>query len=186
MSGMHFELSDFPLDTQKKILRKIAEEDRRKENKKKRLEANPEPDYSRLPWSDETDYMPPTTPKEKKKPKRNKYKSEKITTTLYDGSEYTFDSKKEYRRYQELEIMQLAGEISDLKLQVHFLLIPKQKLSTGKTERKCEYVADFVYTQDGKTVVEDVKGYRQGGAYRVYSIKRKLMKYVHDIEVIEV
>ena len=183
--GIHFEMSDFPLETQKKILAKFAEEDKRKEKKKKRLDPY-NPDRSQLPWSDEYDYMPSVTPKEKEKPKKSKYKSKKITTTLYDGTEYTFDSKKEYERYTQLEIMQLAGEISDLKLQVPYLLIPKQKLSTGKTERKCEYVADFVYTQDGKTVVEDVKGYRAGGAYAIFSIKRKLMKYFHDIEVVEV
>lgn len=36
------------------------------------------------------------------------------------------------------------------------------------------------------TIVEDVKGYKDGGAYRIFSIKRKLMLYIHHIRVKEV
>lgn len=72
--------------------------------------------------------------------------------------------------------------ISDLQKQVRFELIPKQ---TG--ERKCEYVADFVYTNNnGYKVVEDTKGYRRGAAYDLFVIKRKLMLQVHGIKIVEV
>jgi hypothetical protein len=54
-------------------------------------------------------------------------------------------------------------------------------------EHECAYVADFVY-QDavtGELRVEDVKGYKKGAAYNIFSIKRKLMLYIHGIRVVE-
>ena len=66
-------------------------------------------------------------------------------------------------------------------------LIPKQRLSNGKVERPVVYIADFVYKdENGQTVVEDVKGFKGSQAYATFVIKRKLMKYVHNIEVQEV
>lgn len=88
-----------------------------------------------------------------------------------------FDSRREARRYIELELMQRAGEICDLKRQVKFELIPKQR-----GERPCSYIADFVYWKDGERIVEDVKGVRT----RDYIIKRKLMLWVHGIRIQEV
>lgn len=116
----------------------------------------------------------------------SKYHAKKVQGCLADGTPHTFDSVKEWNRYQLLACRQSAGEISDLRIQVNYPLIPNQKLTTGKTMRGVIYVADFVYTEDGKTVVEDVKGYRDGGAYRVFVIKKKLMKFIHNIEVAEV
>lgn len=103
----------------------------------------------------------------------NKYGNQK---TCYDGK--TFDSKRECARYKELMLLERAGRIFDVQLQVPFVLIPKQP-----GERACSYKADFVYrTQDGKQVVEDVKGKRT----KDYLIKRKLMLYIHGIRVQEV
>lgn len=51
----------------------------------------------------------------------SKYHSKKITV---DGE--TFDSKKEYRRYRELLLLERAGLITNLQRQVKFLLIPAQ------------------------------------------------------------
>jgi len=95
--------------------------------------------------------------------------------TYVDG--IAFDSKKEAKRYQELKLLERGGVISDLDYQVKFELIPKQE-----GERPCYYVADFVYTENGKNVVEDVKGFRTD----VYKLKRKLMLWVHGIRVVEV
>ena len=92
------------------------------------------------------------------------------------------DSKKEARRKAELELMQRAGLISDLRCQVPFELIPLQKIDGKCAERACKYVADFVYTKDGKTVVEDVKGFRT----KDYIIKRKLMLWRFDIKIKEI
>lgn len=120
--------------------------------------------------------------------KKQKYHAEKVEVTLADGTPYTFASKKEHRRYMELRTMERGGLIQNLRVQVPYDLIPSQKLSNGETEKGIKYVADFVYTQNGKEVVEDVKGYRNPSsvAYRVFTIKRKLMLWVHGIEITEV
>ena len=122
-----------------------------------------------------------------------KYKNQKINV---DGM--TFDSKKEANRYKELSLLQKAGEISGLQTQVRYVLIPAQrevsdevytkgenkgKYKPGKLlERECTYVADFVYYKDGKVIVEDTKGFRT----KEYIIKRKLMLYVHHIQIKEI
>lgn len=97
------------------------------------------------------------------------------TRTVVDG--ITFDSKREAARYTELKLMQRAGLISDLRRQVKFELIPKQQ-----GERAVSYIADFVYSEDGQTVVEDVKGVRTP----VYRIKKKLMLWRHGVRIREV
>ena len=93
-----------------------------------------------------------------------------------------FDSKAEHKRYCYLKLLERHGDISDLRLQVPFLLIPRQVAPSGAKERACIYVADFVYSVGGKTVVEDVKGV----VTAEYRIKRKLLLQVHGIEVKEI
>ena len=93
-----------------------------------------------------------------------------------------FDSKAEHKRYCYLKLLERHGDISDLRLQVPFLLIPRQVAPSGAKERACSYVADFVYSVGGKTVVEDVKGV----VTAEYRIKRKLLLQVHGIEVKEI
>ena len=99
-----------------------------------------------------------------------------------------FDSMKEYRRYCELLLLEKGGIISDLQRQVKFVLIPSQKEGKKTIERECSYYADFIYhdNETGETVVEDVKGYKGGGAYAVFKIKKKLMLWVHHIKIMEV
>ena len=126
--------------------------------------------------------------------RKNKYGAKKITD-LETG--YVFDSKKEYRRWQELRFMEKAGQITELQRQVKFVLIPAQyeryeryspktgnRLKDGVRclEREVSYIADFVYGQAGKTVVEDTKGFRTDD----YVLKRKLMLHVHGIKIKEV
>lgn len=119
---------------------------------------------------------------------RSKYHSRKVTV---DG--VTFDSQKEYRRFRELCLLEKAGRITDLQRQVKFVLIPAQYepdtigkrggIKRGKLiERECSYLADFVYNQDGKQVVEDTKGYKTAE----YIIKRKMMLYKYGIRIIEI
>lgn len=108
----------------------------------------------------------------------SKYNSKK---TVVGG--HKFDSKKEARRYQELLLLEKAGEIKNLSRQVKFVLIPSQRDENGKVvERECSYKADFTYEEGIKTVVEDVKGYRT----KEYIIKRKLMLYQYGIRIREV
>lgn len=116
-----------------------------------------------------------------------KYKSKKVTI---DG--ITFMSIKESARYNQLKLMQRAGMISNLELQKPFELIPVQRLpdTVGKRggikkgkviERSVVYIADFVYTENGQTVVEDCKGMKT----KEYIIKRKLMSYILKIKIKE-
>lgn len=110
-----------------------------------------------------------------------KYRNKKVYT-----SKGTFDSKREYQRYLELKLLEKAGEIKNLQTQVEYVLIPSQKrqfaMKNGrKTEMCIKYKADFVYTKNGQICVEDVKGYKT----KEYVMKRKLMLFIHGIEVIE-
>ena len=121
----------------------------------------------------------------------NKYNNKKCTV-----NGIIFDSRKEARRYQELLLLERAGVIKSLQRQVKYVLIPAQyesferygkngqELTPGKKliERECAYVADFVYVEDGKTVIEDTKGMKT----KDYIIKRKLMLYTHGIRIREV
>ena len=112
----------------------------------------------------------------------NKYRNKKV---VVDG--IVFDSRKEGQRWKELKILESSGEIEKLERQVKFQLLPRQTGSDGKVlERKVEYVADFVYIRDGKVIVEDVKGYRGGGAYEVFKLKKKMMLYFFGIRVKEI
>ena len=94
--------------------------------------------------------------------------------TVVDG--IVFPSRKEAARYQELRLSEKAGIISDLRTQVPYELIPK----CGRN-RAIKYIADFVYTENGKTVVEDCKGMRT----EVYRIKKKMMRFIKGIEIRE-
>lgn len=104
-------------------------------------------------------------------PKRSKFGNCK---TELDG--FKFDSKREAARYSELKLLQLGRKISGLRRQVPYECVVNGMLV-------CKYIADFVYLDErGDTVVEDVKGYRT----EVYKLKRKLVRAVHGVEIIEV
>ena len=96
-----------------------------------------------------------------------KYRNKKTQVDMY-----VFDSVLEARRYKQLALLEKAGEISNLKLQVPFLLQESFR-KNGKTYRKIEYIADFVYEEKGQTVVEDTKGIKTD----VFKIKQKLFEY---------
>ena len=90
-----------------------------------------------------------------------------------------FDSAKEWRRNQELETLQRAGEISELNRQVPFVLMPSYTISDETTKqgfrtvREIRYIADFTYRlKDGTRIIEDVKGMQTD----VFKIKRKLLE----------
>lgn len=79
----------------------------------------------------------------------------------------TFASKKEMRRYAQLKLLERAGEIENLELQPRFVLIPKPN--------KISYYADFKYTENGKEVIEDVKGYET----QIFKLKHKMFKHFY-------
>ena len=104
----------------------------------------------------------------------NKYRNKKVIV-----EDYVFDSIAESKRYKELKLLLKAGEISDLKLQPRFLLQDSFK-KNGKTFRKIEYIADFQYIENGKTIVEDVKGIQTD----VFKLKHKIFEKVYpDLEL---
>lgn len=123
-----------------------------------------------------------------------------VKTKTSDGN--VFDSGKEARRWEQLLLLQKAGKIVELQRQVAYELIPAQyetyeryskkgeRLKDGcrLVERKCEYVADFVYhdAETGELIVEDVKGCKNSVAYDLFVVKRKLMLAVHSIKVKEI
>ena len=105
--------------------------------------------------------------------KQNKYRNVK---TVIDG--ITFDSKKEAKRYQELMLLNRAGEIGELMLQPEWVF-PDMKY---KSNCRVRYRADFKYLdKNGKWVIEDVKGMKTP----IYKLKWALMKYFFNIEVVE-
>lgn len=120
---------------------------------------------------------------------RRKYGNKKIE---FDG--ILFDSKKEGLHYLKLKEMEKAGEITDLRLQVPFELLPaiyreevvhlktKDKVVKRLLQRPVTYIADFVYNKDGQQYVIDVKGMRLPD----YILKKKMMLALKGIEVIEV
>jgi hypothetical protein len=96
-----------------------------------------------------------------------------VKTTI-DG--HVFDSKHEAQRYGELVALLNSGWIVDLILQPVFLI-------TVKDCRICKYIADFSYfTNNGHFVVEDAKGIRTP----VYRLKKKLVKALYGIDIMEV
>lgn len=107
----------------------------------------------------------------------NKYRAQKV---VYDG--IVFASHKEGRRYQYLKLLEKAKEISGLQMQVKHELIPPQRDEDGKYIRAVYYVSDFEYIQDGRKVVEDVKGFRT----KEYKLKKKLLLFREGITIREV
>lgn len=124
----------------------------------------------------------------------SKYKNKK---TEVDG--IVFDSGKEASYYRFLKEQEEVGEISNLRMQVSYEIIPavwedqvvhlktKDKVVRHCVQRATHYVADFVYTvtATGLEEIIDVKSAitRKNPAYR---LKKKLMRAFHNIEVIEI
>ena len=120
---------------------------------------------------------------------RPKYGNNKIKNAFG-----TYDSQLEYARFVFLSNRQKEGEITNLRRQVEYLLIPAQygtEIRHLKTkdkevrvllERPCSYIADFVYERNGKTIVEDCKG-AKAIITETAKIKKKLLLWVHGIEL---
>lgn len=121
-------------------------------------------------YPDGRKYTSAQTPTEK--PKKSKYGAVK---TEVDG--IMFDSKREASRYQELRLLEQAGEITNLRLQVPYILFPKNKHG-----RALKYIADFTYNDgNGQLIVEDAKGVKTP----VYRLKRRMMAEIYNIEIKE-
>jgi hypothetical protein len=84
---------------------------------------------------------------------RNKYGAKKTQV-----GEITFDSKKEAQRYMELQLLERAGEITNLRRQVKINLIGQYRPMYTRTGRKMRLTVDFAYVEDNIEVLEDAKG----------------------------
>lgn len=118
----------------------------------------------------------------------SKYGNQKITI-----DNITFDSTGEGLRYKELKLLAKTGQITDLQLQKKFIIVPEIRepdtvgprggVKKGKLiQSAAYYIADFVYyDKNGELVVEDFKGFKTD----LYKLKKKLMKYIYDIDIKE-
>ena len=120
----------------------------------------------------------------------SKYHSKKVSI---QGE--VFDSKKEARRFLELQMLEKAGKISGLQRQKKFVLVPAQyepettgprggRIKGKLLEREVAYYADFVYFDEEEKdfVIEDTKGVRT----KDYIIKRKLLLWLNGYRIREV
>lgn len=98
----------------------------------------------------------------------NKYRNKKVVI-----DNIKFDSQLEANRYVELKLLQRAKQISNLRLQVPFVLQEGFK-KNGRTYQAIKYIADFVYEENGQTIVEDVKS--KATMTELYKVKKKLFE----------
>ena len=105
----------------------------------------------------------------------SKYKAKPV---VIDG--IRFPSIKQGNRYKEIKLMERAGQIRNLCLEVPYIICPAVVIN-GKKSAARKYVADFVYEENGKEIVEDCKGMRT----KEYILKRHFMKHVHGIDILE-
>ena len=97
----------------------------------------------------------------------NKYHVAPAASRTVDG--IRFDSKAEMRRWQELQLLERAGEITQLERQPEYVLVDPF-VSRGHKYRGIKYRGDFRYLEAFHVVVEDCKGVRT----QAYALKRQL------------
>lgn len=104
----------------------------------------------------------------------------------YNVKHHGKDSKREARRYDDLLLLEKAGQIQDLQCQVVFVLAPSVKIAGEKKARPAlRYRADFVYKEAGVRIVEDSKDPYIRQNDKVYRLKKHLMKAILNIDILE-
>lgn len=105
-----------------------------------------------------------------KAPPGTKFGNIKVKT-----DEGIFDSKKEYRRWCDLKLLQRVGEIRNLERQVPFSIIINGK--------ECgTYKADFAYFRGEQRVIEDAKS-SATEADKYWRFKKKVIEALYDFEI---
>ena len=95
----------------------------------------------------------------------------------------TFDSRREAARWQELKLLERAGQICELRRQVPFELVKGVKFAGAARARPAiRYFADFVYQERGQQVIEDIKS-QATADLPAFKIKRHLMLALLGLEV---
>lgn len=102
-------------------------------------------------------------------PHRSKYNNKPV---VVDG--HRFPSRREASKYTELKLLERAGAISDLRLQVSYPIKINGIIVT-------RYIADFVYRDQGQEKVCDAKGFKTD----IYRLKRKMMKAQYGVDILE-
>jgi hypothetical protein len=93
-----------------------------------------------------------------------------------------FHSAKEARRYQELKLLEHAGEVRHLVCQPIFPLWVFTGVASDAPVAIGQYVADFAYTlSSGADVIEDVKGFKTP----LYRWKKKHVEVQYGIVIKE-
>jgi hypothetical protein len=91
--------------------------------------------------------------------------------TVVDGIK--FRSKGEAGRYQELKLLEKAGRITVLRLQVkHELIVNRKVVGT--------YTSDFEYWEGGSYIVEDFKGVKTA----LFTLKWNILKAMQDSSLV--
>lgn len=105
-------------------------------------------------------------PQKIKMKRRSKYGNRRVS---HDG--YTFDSKAERKRYDQLRLLQMAREITGLIVHPRYTILDKFTDVHGLSHREVKYIGDFEYvTSEGERICEDVKGVETA----IFKLKRKL------------
>lgn len=94
-----------------------------------------------------------------------------------------FDSKREAKRYLELKLLERAGEVTGLELQVPIALEGRDGAILTPTGRQMRYKADFRYYDHrlGAWVIEDAKGWPTD----VYKMKKAILA-AQGVTIVEV
>lgn len=136
---------------------------------------------------------PSLSAKQEAKKSKSKYRNVKVyeyedgfVTTEKDTGTHgkktaTFDSIKEYQRWNELCMLQKSGDISNLERQKN-MLIQESFIYGSKKINAINYKADFSYVnKTGVVIVEDVKPFdAKSKRYRLtkdFALKWKLLMY---------
>lgn len=69
-----------------------------------------------------------------------------------------FDSRTERDRYLYLLEEEKKGNVSNIQVHFQIRVLPTFKNANGDMIPELTYTSDFVYKQNGKTIIEDVKG----------------------------
>lgn len=111
------------------------------------------------------------------KPKDHKYRAQRVTI---DG--ITFDSRREARRWAQLQLLERAGEIENLRRQVVVPLEGRDGPLLARKGRQMRITVDFAYLDlsTGLTIYEDAKGF----ATRDYEVRRAVAA-AQGVEIVE-
>lgn len=111
----------------------------------------------------------------KEKKKKTKYNAK---PTMYNGVRY--HSKKEAKYAERLDLLQSVGEIEKWERQVKFSIDINEV-------HICNYFCDFKVYYNDRIEYVDIKGYRNpsSGAYQIFRLKKKCVKAIYNIDIIE-